>query len=643
MCGIVGFWDPRNGYDAAALSDTARRMAEVLQHRGPDGDGVWADPAAGIALAHRRLAIIDLSPGGAQPMTSASGRYVITYNGEIYNYAALRSELVERGCRFQTQSDTEVMLAAFETWGIAPALARLIGMFAIALWDRRERKLILIRDRLGVKPLYWGRAGGVLFFGSQTKAFRPHPSWRGEIDPEAISACLAFNYIPAPRSVWRGIEALRPGHFVTVDTAGRSEEVCYWDVRAIAASGPDRNLAADAPAAEDQLDSLLSDAVRWRLVADVPVGAFLSGGIDSSIVVAQMQRHSTRPVRTYTVGFKEAAYDESAHAGEVARHLGTDHTELMVTPQQARDVIPLLPEYYDEPFADCSAIPTFLVSQLARGAVTVSLSGDGGDEAFAGYTRYRVVDRIGRYVEPAPRVVRCALGHAITMLSPDGWDRLVRLLPLSMRPRRAGDRAHKFGHMLTAPVSDDFLNDRLLRLWEAPPVAVPNAPRPELTSLGAGRNLGDVVARMQLGDMLDYLPDDILVKLDRASMAVSLEGREPLLDHRVIEFAWRLPTSLKVRAGKGKWLLRRVLHRYVPPALVERPKMGFGVPIDSWLRGPLRDWAEDLLSERCLREGGLLDPVPIRRRFAQHQAGTLNWQYALWGVLMIQSWQRRWA
>jgi asparagine synthase (glutamine-hydrolysing) len=642
MCGIVGFWDTRQQYNAATLDELGRRMADTLQHRGPDGESVWVDPAAGLALAHRRLAIIDLSPGGAQPMTSASGRFVVTYNGEIYNYRPLRAELVERGCRFQTQSDTEVMLAAFETWGIEAALARFIGMFAIALWDRRDRRLFLIRDRMGVKPLYWGRVGGVLFFGSQPKAFRPHPAWRGEINPEAISACLAFNYIPCALSVWRGIAALRPGHLIAIDAAGASEERCYWDVRAVAALGPDPSLATDPRAAEEALDGVLSDAVKWRLVADVPLGAFLSGGIDSSTVVAQMQRHSMRPVRTFTIGFTESSYDESAAARAVARHLGTDHTELIVTPQEALDVIPSLPDYYDEPFADVSAIPTLLVSRLARSAVTVSLSGDGGDEAFAGYTRYQLVRRMGRLLDRIPRALRCGLGQAIVAVRPEAWDRVFGLLPKSIRPRLAGDRTHKLGHFLKLRDSDDF-NDGLLRQWPVPPVVPPVTELPQLAPLGAGAGLAEPISRMQLCDMLAYLPDDIMVKVDRASMAVSLEAREPLLDHRLIEFAGRLPPALRIRAGKGKWLLRRVLHRYVPPALVERPKMGFGVPIDGWLRGPLRPWAEDLLSERSLKDGGLLDPGPIRRRFAEHQSGTRNWQYSLWSVLMIQSWQRRWA
>lgn len=642
MCGIAGFWDARQRYDGATLDDLARRMADTLYRRGPDGEGVWVDPAAGLALAHRRLAIIDLTPGGAQPMTSASGRFVVTYNGEIYNYAPLRAELTELGCRFQTQSDTEVMLAAFETWGIESALARFIGMFAVALWDRRDRRLVLIRDRMGVKPLYWGSVGGVLFFGSQPKAFRPHPAWRGEIDRDAIAACLAFNYIPAPLSVWRGVRALRPGHLVEIDADGRSEERCYWDVRAIAARGPDRALAGDPTAAEDELDALLSDAVKWRLVSDVPVGAFLSGGIDSSTVVAQMQRHTTRPVRTFTIGFAEANYDEAADARAVAQHLRTDHTELTVTPREARDVIPELPDFYDEPFADSSAIPTFLVSRLARSAVTVSLSGDGGDEAFAGYTRFDVIQRLGPMLDIAPRALRCGLGRAITLLSPEAWNRVSGLLPRSLRPRLAGDRAHKLAHLLSLRDGDDFY-DGMQRMWLVPPTMPAAAKMPCLASVDGWIGRDQRLARMQLSDMIAYLPDDIMVKVDRASMAVSLESREPLLDHRVIEFAWRLPPALKIRAGRGKWLLRRVLHRHVPRALVERPKMGFNVPIDGWLRGPLREWAEDLLSERSIAQAGLLDPVPIRQRLAEHQAGARNWHNSLWSALMIQSWQHRWA
>jgi asparagine synthase (glutamine-hydrolysing) len=644
MCGIVGFWHPSSSLGSDALSDLVRKMASTIDHRGPDGDGAWVDPAAGIALGHRRLAIIDLSAAAAQPMQSGNGRFVITFNGEIYNYAGLRAELEASGRRFRTHSDTEMMLEAFDAWGIERALNRFIGMFAIALWDRRERRLTLIRDRMGVKPLYWGRHGDVLFFGSQPKSFRPHPGWNPAIDPDAIAACLAFNYIPAPLSVWRGIRKLRPGHFVTLDLEGHAEETRYWDLRGAARAGADHRLGADPRAAETQLHDLLSDAVKWRLVADVPVGAFLSGGIDSSTVVALMQRHSSRPAKTFSIGFREASYDEAGHARAVARHLGTDHTELYVEPAEAQAVIPTLPEFYDEPFADASEIPTLLVSRLARQAVTVSLSGDGGDEAFAGYTRYRLAGRLNRMLSLLPRSLRSGLGKSILGISPAIWDRLFAVLPESRRPRLPGDRLHKFARVLDFADADD-LNARLIRQWTRPPAAapVPKAPAHAELDQEFDRAVSAPLDRWQLADMLTYLPDDILVKLDRASMAASLEGREPLLDHRVIEFAWRLPPRLRIAKGQGKWLLRRVLDRYVPRALVERPKMGFAVPIDTWLRGPLRDWAEDLLSEHSIKSAGLLDAAPVRQRLAEHQSGLRNWQYPLWGALMIQAWHRRWA
>lgn len=644
MCGIVGFWQPSSSLGSDALSGLARKMASTIDHRGPDGDGVWVDPAPGIALGHRRLAIIDLSAAAAQPMQSGNGRFVITFNGEIYNYAGLRAELEASGRRFRTHSDTEMMLEAFDAWGIERALNRFIGMFAIALWDRRERRLTLIRDRMGVKPLYWGRHGDVLFFGSQPKSFRPHPGWNPAIDPDAIAACLAFNYIPAPLSVWRGIRKLRPGYFVTLDSEGRAEETRYWDLRGAARAGADRRLGADPRAAEAELHDLLSDAVKWRLVADVPVGAFLSGGIDSSTVVALMQSHLSRPAKTFSIGFREASYDEAAYARAVARHLGTDHTELYVEPAEAQAVIPTLPEFYDEPFADASEIPTLLVSRLARQSVTVSLSGDGGDEAFAGYTRYRLAGRLNCMLSLLPRSLRSGLGKSILGISPAIWDRLFAILPESRRPRLAGDRLHKFARVLDFADADD-LNGRLIRHWARPPAAAPLAQAPVQAELDEefDRAVSAPLDRWQLADMLTYLPDDILVKLDRASMAASLEGREPLLDHRVIEFAWRLPPRLRIAEGKGKWLLRRVLDRYVPRALVERPKMGFAVPIDAWLRGPLREWAEDLLSEHSLKGAGLLDAAPVRQRLTEHQSGRRNWQYPLWGALMIQAWHRRWA
>jgi len=644
MCGIVGFWHPSSSLGSDALRELVRKMASTIDHRGPDGDGVWVDPAAGVALGHRRLAIIDLSAAAAQPMESGNGRFVITFNGEIYNYAGLRAELEASGRRFRTHSDTEMMLEAFDAWGIERALNRFIGMFAIALWDRRERRLTLIRDRMGVKPLYWGRHGDVLFFGSQPKSFRPHPGWNPAIDPDAIAACLAFNYIPAPLSVWRGIRKLRPGYFVTLDSEGHAEETRYWDLRGAARVGADRRLGADPRAAEAQLHDLLSDAVKWRLVADVPVGAFLSGGIDSSTVVALMQTHLSRPAKTFSIGFREASYDEAGHARAVARHLGTDHTELYVEPAEAQSVIPTLADFYDEPFADASEIPTLLVSRLARQAVTVSLSGDGGDEAFAGYTRYRLAGRLNCMLSLLPRSLRSGLGKSILGISPAVWDRLFALLPESRRPRLPGDRLHKFARVLDFADADD-LNHRLIRHWARPPAAGPVAKAPAHAELDDefDRAVSAPLDRWQLADMLTYLPDDILVKLDRASMAASLEGREPLLDHRLIEFAWRLPPQLRIAEGKGKWLLRRVLDRYVPRALVDRPKMGFAVPIDAWLRGPLRDWAEDLLSEHSLKSAGLLEAAPVRQRLAEHQSGRRNWQYPLWGALMIQSWHRRWA
>ena len=643
MCGIVGFLSHRTDVSAEAMGALAQQMADTLAHRGPDGDGVWVDPAAGIALGHRRLAIIDLSAGGRQPMMSASGRYVISYNGEVYNFLDLRAELEAAGHRFRAGTDTEVMLTACDAWGPTRALSRFWGMFAFALWDRQERRLMLARDRLGKKPLYWGRIGGTWLFASQPKALMLHPAWRGILDRDALAALLKFNYIPAPRSIWSGIAKLRPGHFATIDASGEAVEACYWDLRALARDGLAARGTVDAVAAEEQLEHLLKDAVRRRLIGDVPLGAFLSGGIDSSTVVALMQAASTRPVRTYTIGFRQPDYDESAHARGVAAHLGTDHTELYAEPGDALDLATHIPDYFDEPFADASQIPTLLLSRLTRQHVTVALSGDGGDEMFAGYSRYVWAQELRRWLQPLPARARGLMARGILALPPHAWDALFRLVPARHRPRLAGDRLHKLAGVIRFSDADD-LYWRLVSLWPQPTALVAGAAIHQDQGGGDSlrRDIPDFIDRMQYFDQTTYLPDDILTKVDRASMSVGLEVRAPLIDHRVVEFAWGLPRALKLRHGSGKWILRRILHRFVPKHLVERPKMGFAVPIADWLRGPLRDWAEDMLSPRSLTEDGLFEAAPIRTRFAEHLSGRRNWQYSLWGVLMVQAWRRRW-
>ena len=642
MCGFAGFLQVKQTISAEGMSEVVTRMSDTIRYRGPDDSGAWTDPAAGIALGHRRLSIIDLSPEGHQPMVSPSGRYVIAFNGEIYNFEDLREQL--DGYRWRGHSDTEVMLAAFERWGVEGALQRFNGMFAFALWDRTERLLHLARDRVGEKPLYYGWSGDTLLFGSELKALRAHPSWRAEIDRDALSSFLRYNYVPAPYSIYRGIGKLPPAHYLTVSTHARdARPQPYWSLKHAAESGVKSPIGMDEREAIDELDTLLRDAVRMRTVADVPVGVFLSGGIDSSTVVALMQAQSARPVRTFSIGFDEEAYNEAKHAKAVAAHLGTDHTELYVTPEQAMAVIPTLPEIYDEPFADSSQIPTILVSKLAREHVTVTLSGDGGDELFCGYVRYfwgrRIWNKIGR----VPTGLRNLAGRALTAISPQSWNTLMggvtRLVPATSLGELTGDRVHKLAEVLSVP-SADVLYHGLISHWPRPDSIVHGAHEPAtpITDPRQWAALDDFTSRMMYLDAVTYLPDDILVKVDRASMAVSLEARVPLLDHRVVEYAWRVPLSMKIRDGQGKWLLRQVLYRYVPRALIDRPKMGFGVPIDSWLRGPLRGWAEDLLDERKLREGGHFDPAPIREKWAEHLSGKRNWQYWLWDVLMFQAW-----
>ena len=639
MCGLAGFFDIARGNDEAEMEAICGAMADSLQARGPDDRGIWCDPAAGIALGFRRLSIIDLSPLGHQPMVSASGRYVLTYNGEVYNFQDLRAELEAAGVAFRGQSDSEVILEGFARWGLEATVRRMIGMFALALWDREARELHLVRDRLGIKPLYWGRQGDLFLFGSELKAFCRHPRFTAEIDRDSLASYLRFAYVPTPHAIYRGVRKLRPGTILTLAADREPSERTYWSMAEVVGRGRAEPLDIGDREALDRLDALLGDAVGRRMVADVPLGAFLSGGIDSSSVVAAMQAQSNRPVRSFSIGFHEADFDEAIHAKAVARHLGTDHTELYVEPEHARAVIPKLPQIYDEPFADSSQIPTFLVSELARRHVTVSLSGDGGDELFAGYNRYILASRIWSRIGWAPTALRCGFAWSLRLLSPEAWTRLFSVVPGRLLPAQAGDKIHKLSQVLGA--GPDDLYRRLVSQWDLPDRLVPGAQEHKgvLFNGHAESLLSDQLGRMQYLDSITYLPDDILTKVDRASMAVSLEARVPLLDHRVVEFAWRLPERFKMRDGQSKWLLRQLLYRYVPQKLIERPKMGFGVPIDAWLRGPLRDWAEALLDEKRLREEGFLNPQPIRQRWEEHRSGARNWHYPLWTVLMFQAWR----
>ena len=643
MCGFVGFIGKPGVLDADEMERLAARMAERLDSRGPDDAGTWVSPAAGIAIGHRRLAVIDLSAAGRQPMVSASGRSVIAYNGEVYNFAEIRRELEAEGRGFRSGSDTEVVLEACEAWGVERAVSQFIGMFAFALWDTRDRRLTLVRDRLGIKPLYWGRSRGVRFFGSQPKAFFDHPGWRPEVDRDALAAYLRYAYVPAPQSIFRGVEKLEPGTIVEIDADGRESRRRYWDLRAIAHDTARQRTVPDDATAVDALDALLRDAVKRRMIADVPLGVFLSGGIDSSTVLALMQAQSDRPVKSFTIGFDEVGYDEACDAKRVARHLGTDHTELYVAPDHAQAVLPELASWYDEPFADSSQIPTCLVSEMTRRDVTVALSGDGGDEVFAGYNRYFRGAALWQRYGGWPHPLRATLALGLRALPASLWDTVFRPLPRSIRPPLVGDKIHKLASLL--PLADeDAVYRRLISQWGDSRVPIRNGREPQgiLWDPTVRGDLADFADRMQFLDTMTYLPDDILTKVDRASMAVGLEARVPLLDHRVVEFAWRLPLAMKARGGQGKWLLRQVLGRYVPERLTDRPKMGFGVPVGAWLRGPLRDWAESLLAESRLRNGGYLDPTPVRDAWTEHLSGRCNHQNRLWTVLMFEAWRETW-
>jgi asparagine synthase (glutamine-hydrolysing) len=645
MCGIAGMIDWRAGTSAEALRSIGEAMIETVRHRGPDAGEVWVEARGGAVLGQRRLAIIDLTPGGAQPMHSADRRFVITFNGEIYNYRDIRRELQAAGRSMHSDSDTEVLLEACALWGVEAAIERAIGMFAFALWDRKTRSLVLARDRLGIKPLYYAATPDRVLFASQLKAFRATPDWKPTIDDDAVAGYLRHAYIAQPRTIYRQAQKLAPGHVLTLREGSAVAPKCFWDLRSIAIAGQRRNdPAPDETEAVERLDALLRDSVALRMIADVPLGAFLSGGIDSSTVVALMQAQSARPVKTFSIGFHESGYDEAECAKRVAGHLGTDHTEFYVEPRHALDVIPHLADWFDEPFADSSQIPTYLVSELTRKHVTVALSGDGGDELFAGYNRYLWTERLARAVGIVPPPLRTASKTALRALAPETWNRLFAFVPTSWRPALPGDKLHKLTTLLDNP-EPDAIYRRLVSQWERPEevAAAGREPRGPLWDPTIARDFPALVPRMQFLDMISYLPDDILTKVDRATMAVGLEGRVPLLDHRVVAYSWSLPLRFKVRRGQGKWLLRRVLDRYVPRSLINRPKMGFGVPIDAWLRGPLREWAESLLAPARLASDGFVQVEPVRRAWQEHVDGSRNWQYPLWTVLMLQAWRERWA
>lgn len=645
MCGICGFIET-DILNNETRQNIIKHMIDALVHRGPDDSGYWLDDTSGITLGHRRLSIIDLSPLGHQPMLSVSERYVLVYNGEIYNFQKLRRCLQAEGCYFSGQSDTEVILASIEKWGLEKSVQKFVGMFAFALWDRREKLLHLVRDRIGEKPLYYGWIGETFLFGSELKALRSHLKFNTDIDRNVLALYLRYNYVPAPYSIYKNIFKLIPGTIITIcpDRPGYlPEPKPYWSAIKAVEYGERNRFSGTDKEATAVLDGLLKDSIKGQMIADVPLGAFLSGGIDSSTVVALMQAQSSRQVKTFSIGFTESDYDEAKYAKAVAAHLGTDHTELYVTPNEAVDVIPRIPQIYDEPFADSSQIPTFLVASIARRHVTVSLSGDGGDELFGGYNRYFWGRSIWKKIGWMPIPLRNLISGTITLLSPGTWDNIFNvaspILPKLLRQRQPGDKIHKLANILNSKTPDGMYQ-KLVSLWDySTNVVFDSSEHIHDAFLGkTSSSLNDFTEHMMYLDLISYLPDDILVKVDRACMGVSLESRVPFLDHRIVEYAWRLPLHMKIRNGQGKWLLRQVLYQYVPQELIERPKMGFGIPIDSWLRGPLKEWASSLLDRKRLEHEGYFNPEPICNVWQEHLSGSKNLQYHLWGVLMFQAW-----
>jgi asparagine synthase (glutamine-hydrolysing) len=639
MCGIAGFLEFKAG-DRASREAVARRMENAISHRGPDDSGVWADPDSGLALAHRRLSIVDLSPEGHQPMVSATGRYVMVYNGEIYNYPELRAAVEAHGLAkpWRGHSDTEVWLACCEAWGIEEALRRANGMFAVAIADRKERRLVLARDRLGEKPLYYGWHGQTFLFGSELKALLVHPDFQRRVDPRALPLYARFQYVPTPLSIYQGIAKLPPANFVSLPfdaSPAMPAPQEYWTLPV-----PSEPAEADEAQLTDELDRLLRDAIRIRMHADVPLGAFLSGGIDSSTIVALAQAQSSRPVRTYSIGFRERDHDESQHARAIATRLGTDHTELFVTPDDALSVVPKLPAIYDEPFSDSSQIPTYLLAKLTRQHVTVSLSGDGGDELFGGYNRYFLGRRILDFNARAPAFVRSGLAKILASVPGANWDRLLSLGPRALSVQLGGDRLSKLSRVVDC--GDGMkLYKQLVSQWRDLQELMPAYPETPtlLDDAALAKRASSWNAWMMYMDQRTYMTDDILVKVDRATMAVALEARVPFLDPRVVEFSARVPLSMKMGRSEGKLLLRKVLYRYLDPALFDRPKQGFGVPIGAWLRGPLKEWAEDLLSERSLADG-VFDTHVVRSAWQAHLSGRQSLHYPIWVILMYQAWAR---
>lgn len=648
MCGFNGFFSTQAR--SYSNNDVIKKMNIALHHRGPDDEGSWQDDTLGLVLGHRRLAIQDLSPAGAQPMHSTCGRYVLVFNGEVYNHLQLRQRLTQEGVTvdWRGHSDTETILACFVTWGIEQTLKSMVGMFAVVLWDRSHKVLTLARDRMGEKPLYWGWQDSNLYFSSELKGIKAHPEFKANINRDSIALLLRHNCIPAPHSIYQGIQKLHAGHWlqlslVDLENAKKAQPQAYWCLNDIVESGLSAPFTGSPKQAVDVLESTLMSSINSQMLSDVPLGAFLSGGIDSSTVVALMQVQSSRPVKTFTIGFDDEGYNEAKHAMAVAKHIGTEHTELYVRPEEVQSVIPKLPSIYCEPFADSSQIPTFLVSQLARQKVTVALSGDGGDELFGGYNRYLMAQRVLSNNRKLPKSIRKMIAHGLMALSPSRWDALFNtltpIIPNKLRLRTPGDKAHKLAGVLDIDNEHECYH-KLTSHWQDPTNVVIGAEEPPtlITDTSAWPQTDSFQHAMMAMDAQTYMTDDILVKVDRAAMANSLETRVPMLDHRVVELAWRMPLDYKIRNGEGKWLLKQVLFRHVPRELIERPKMGFGIPLHDWLRTSLRDWAEALLDESLLRQQGYFYPEPVRKMWEEHLCGIRNHQANLWSILMFQAW-----
>jgi asparagine synthase (glutamine-hydrolysing) len=640
MCGIAGFLT-RNRIN---FDPVLKEMSDAIYSRGPDSSGQWFDNNNGIGLAHRRLSILDLSKEGVQPMISDSRRFIMVFNGEIYNHLQLRIDLESnfKNIKWRGTSDTETILKCIELLGIDSTFKLLEGMFSIGLWDKKNNDLILCRDRLGEKPLYYGWQGNTFLFSSELKAIKKHPDFNKIIDLNSLSLFFKYNYIPTPYSIYKGISKLTPGTYISINLINKTEKSTkYWDFKSVLKNKPFDTNKISSLEITNQLETLLKKNIKDQMLSDVPLGAFLSGGVDSSMVVALMQSISDKPIKTFTIGFDNKNFNEATYAKEIADYLKTDHTELYISPKDALDVVPLLHEIYDEPFADSSQIPTFLVSKLAKEKVTVSLSGDGGDELFAGYNRYILANKIWPIINFIPLIIRKNIGKALRLISFQYWNNLFlyanKLLPKKYKLMNLGDKIHKFSYLLDS-YNISNLYDKIVSFWSIEDNIVKNHNFKKVENNFFDFECISDIEKMMALDTLTYLPDDILVKVDRAAMSVSLETRVPFLNHKLVEFASKIPLELKLKNNSSKWILKQVLFKYIPKKLIERPKMGFGVPIDSWLRGPLKNWTENLLSEKKLNEQGILNTNIIRKKWDEHLSGKRNWQYHLWGVLMFQAW-----